>query len=349
MNREELNREYDALLAKLASPSITPDERANAARRLKELQTELARLQQEEVREKRRREAEAVLRNETDAELRILAEEELRKLDEEERAEDREATEGRPERNGGANAPAGERETAIVEIRPGTGGKEAALFAADLGRMYLRFAERRSWKMNVLDETSGELGGVKSLVLSIKGSGAYRLLRTEAGVHRVQRIPETEKSGRIHTSTATVAVLPKAAARDVQIPISELRIDTMRASGPGGQFVNRRESAVRILHIPTGTIVVSQTARNQKANREQAMEILLAKLAARKHAEEEAKTGAARNAQIGTGERSEKIRTYNFPQDRVTDHRIGKSWHHIQGILDGNLDNLIESVANASP
>lgn len=339
MKREGLNREYEALLAKLASPSITPDERASAARRLKELQIELARLQEEEVREKLRREAETVLRNETDADLRALAEEELKNLLQEEiSAATTSETSSKKT-----------KEAAILEIRAGTGGDEAALFAADLGRMYVRFAERHGFKLTVLDETSSDLGGLKSLVLGVEGPAAYQLLQNEAGVHRVQRIPETEKSGRIHTSTATVAVLPKAAARDMQIPASELRIDTMRASGPGGQFVNRRESAVRILHIPTGTIVVSQTARNQKANREQAMEILLAKLAARKHAEEEAKTGAARNAQIGTGERSEKIRTYNFPQDRVTDHRIGKSWHHIQSILDGNLDNLIESVASASP
>ena len=339
MKRDDLNAESETLLAKLASPSIPPDERANAARRLKELQTELVLLQQEEVREKRRREAEAVLADETDKELRALAEEELKNLSQE-------AT------SGGTNSAISSKtvkEAAILEIRPGTGGDEAALFAADLGRMYVRFAERHGFKLTVLDETSSDLGGLKSLVLAVAGPGAYQLLQREAGVHRVQRIPETEKSGRIHTSTATVAVLPKAAARDMQIPISELRIDTMRASGPGGQFVNRRESAVRILHIPTGIIVVSQTARNQKANRDQAMEILLTKLAARKHAEEKEKTGAARKAQIGTGERSEKIRTYNFPQDRVTDHRIGKSWHHIQNILDGNLDALIESVTtNAS-
>lgn len=221
----------------------------------------------------------------------------------------------------------------IIEIRAGAGGDEAALFAADLFRMYSRFAEKQGWRAKTLG----------SNILQISGKDVYDKLKQEAGVHRVQRIPKTEKRGRIHTSTASVAVLPQAEEKQVEIKPSDLRIDVYRASGPGGQYVNRRESAVRVTHIPTGIMTASQQERTQIANRETAMRILRSKLYARQLEKKIKKEGAARREQIGTGERSEKIRTYNFPQDRITDHRINKKWHNIESILDGNLKPIIKA------
>lgn len=230
----------------------------------------------------------------------------------------------------------------IIEIRAGTGGDEAALFAADLFRMYTRFAEKQGWKTKLLDASSTPLKGYKEIIFELSDSDVYSKLKQESGVHRVQRIPETEKSGRIHTSTATVAVLPQIKKEEIKINPKDLRIDTFRASGPGGQYVNRRESAVRITHIPTGITVASQQERTQAANKETAMKILRSKLYAKKIEEEEEQKGTMRRRQIGTGERSEKIRTYNFPQNRVTDHRIKKSWHNLEAILDGDLEPIIK-------
>lgn len=335
MNKNELQIEYDELTTKLSSGSLRGEELITASRRLKELQAELDRLTAKEKREARKQEAEKMLEAETDPELRLLAEEELHVIE----------TEEQKEKEGGGRTLT--KEAAIMEIRPGTGGEEASLFAAELARMYIRYAERKSWAVAVVDEIQSDLGGLKSLTLTITGKGAYTALKHEGGIHRVQRIPDTEKSGRIHTSAATVAVLPKVATKDFHVPASELRIDTMRASGPGGQFVNRRESAVRVLHIPTGIIVTSQNERTQNTNREQAMEVLLAKLADLKRQEEIAKTGATRKSQVGSGDRSEKIRTYNYPQDRVTDHRIGKSWYNLKTILDGDIDDIVETLQTA--
>lgn len=327
--REELKKEYDDLTQKLAEGEFldSQDELAEASKRLGELEKELETLEAHDARAKRRTEAETILADEdADPEFKKLAEEEIERIAQEEEKEAKAAQ---------------EKQALIMEIRPGTGGDEAALFAADLARMYLRFAENKGWKAVAVDESLTELGGLKSLTLSIEGPGAFSLLQHEAGVHRVQRVPETEKSGRIHTSTATVAVLQKIAPKAFRVPAKDLRVDTMRAGGPGGQLVNRRESAVRITHLPSGIMVTSQAARTQSANREQAMEILLAKLAEIHRKEEAAKKGDARKAQIGTGERSEKIRTYNFPQDRVTDHRVNKSWHNLSSILDGNIGDIV--------
>lgn len=230
----------------------------------------------------------------------------------------------------------------IIEIRAGAGGDEAALFAGDLLRMYSRFAEKQGWKSKVLDSSASSLKGFKEVVLQISGQNAYELLKQEGGVHRVQRIPETEKSGRIHTSTVSVAVLPQVEQQEIEIRPNDLRIDTYRASGPGGQYVNKTESAIRITHIPTGLVVASQNERSQGANRENAMNILRSRIYAFKAEQEIQKMGQQRNAQIGTADRSEKIRTYNFPQDRITDHRIKKEWHNIERILDGDLWPVIK-------
>jgi len=235
----------------------------------------------------------------------------------------------------------------IIEIRAGAGGDEAALFAADLYKMYVKFAEKQGWGVKTLDSSPSSLKGYKEIVFQISGANAYDLLKQEGGVHRVQRIPETEKSGRIHTSTASVAVLPQVEQKELKIKPGDLKIDTYRASGPGGQYVNKTESAIRITHLPTGFVVTSQNERSQGANRENAMSILRSRLYAFKMEQEAQKMGQQRNAQIGTADRSEKIRTYNFPQDRITDHRIKKEWHNIDRILDGDLWPIIKKFKKA--
>jgi peptide chain release factor 1 len=230
----------------------------------------------------------------------------------------------------------------ILEIRAGAGGQEAALFAADLHAMYRRFAERKGWKVSILDESRSDLGGYKEIISKIKGENAFRLLRFESGVHRVQRIPETEKSGRVHTSTVSVAVLPVARDIDIVIKPQDIKTEFTRASGPGGQNVNKVETAVRLTHLPSGIAVTCRESRSQQRNRERAMEILRSRLLDQKLRDEAEKTAIVRRRQIGMADRSEKIRTYNFPQDRLTDHRIKKSWHHLEAVMAGNLDSLIE-------
>jgi len=236
----------------------------------------------------------------------------------------------------------------IMEIRAGAGGGEAALFVGDLLRMYMRYAERRGWKSEVLSSSPTGIGGFKEAAIGIQGRGAYSRLKYESGVHRVQRVPATEASGRIHTSTATVAVLPEAEEVDVVIRPDELKIDTYRAGGAGGQNVNKVETAVRITHLPTGLVIACQDERSQHQNREKAMRIMRAHLLARAIEQQQAEMAQTRRRQIGSGERSEKIRTYNFPQDRVTDHRIGKTVHALATVMDGDLDDLIEALEAAS-
>jgi peptide chain release factor 1 len=234
----------------------------------------------------------------------------------------------------------------ILEIRAGAGGQEAALFAADLFDMYRRYAERHRWKTDVLSSSPSDLGGFKELALEVRGDRAYSRLKHEAGVHRVQRIPETESGGRIHTSTATVAVLPEAEDVEVDIRPDDVQVDVFRSSGPGGQSVNTTDSAVRVTHRPTGIVISVQEERSQLQNREKAMRYLRARLLRLEQERQQKEEAEARRAQVGTGERSEKIRTYNFPQSRVTDHRIGLSSHNLTGILrEGDLDEFIEGLA----
>ena len=281
----------------------------------------------------------ALLNETTDPDLRELAEEEYKSLRERKaQLEDELQVLMVPkDPNDGKDV--------FIEIRAGAGGDEAAIFAGDLARMYMRYAESHGMRVELVSENESDAGGYKEIVFGVKGDSPYRYFKHESGVHRVQRVPATEAQGRIHTSTATVAVLPEVDA-DVQIEIksTDLQIDTYKSSGAGGQYVNKTESAIRITHVPSGIIVASQQERSQTQNREKAMQMLRAMLYERQQREKEEAMGSLRRSQVGTGDRSEKIRTYNFPQDRVTDHRINESYGNIRGIMDGALDPIVNDL-----
>ncbi len=285
--------------------------------------------------------ARSLLEEANDAEMEALAREELERL-----AGNKERLENEIRR---ALLPPDRRDekSVIVEIRAGTGGDEAALFAADLFRMYTRYAERKGWKAEVLSHSESGIGGLKEIIFEVNGKGAYSRLKYESGVHRVQRVPLTEAQGRIHTSTATVAVLPEAEEVDVDINEEDLRIDIFHSSGHGGQNVQKVATAVRLTHIPTGIVVVCQDERSQWKNRVRAMAVLRARLLDYEQQRQAQEVSETRRSQVGSGERAEKIRTYNFPQDRVTDHRIALTLHNLQGILDGDLDPIIDTVSTS--
>jgi peptide chain release factor 1 len=241
-----------------------------------------------------------------------------------------------------------EKQSAIIEIRAGTGGDEAGLFAKDLYRMYSRYGQTKGWKERVLDSNSSSIGGYKEIIFELSGEKVFDEMQNEGGVHRVQRIPKTEKQGRVHTSTATVAVLLKPKKTEINISPADLEISTYKASGPGGQYVNKTESAVRILHKPSGLVVTCQSERNQLQNKETALTLLAARLLQKKEEADLSKLTAERREQIASAKRAEKIRTYNYPQNRITDHRIGKSWHNLETIVNGDLEPIVKAFKKSN-
>ncbi len=334
-----LEEKFEALERQLSRPEVIRD-----PSRFRRLAKERAELQPivEKFREYKKvlrqiEEAKEILK-EGDKELRELAEEELKTLNSRKASLEKELKilllpkDPNDSRN------------VILEIRAGAGGEEAALFVGDLFRMYSRYAEKKGWKVEILDSHPSSLGGFKEIILLIKGKGAYSRMKFESGVHRVQRIPVTETGGRIHTSTATVAVLPEADEIDIKIDPKELRIEAFGASGPGGQNVNRNYTAIRITHLPTGIVVSCQDEKSQHRNKEKALKILRARLYEMERKKQQENISRERRAQVGKGERSEKIRTYNFPQNRVSDHRINYTTHNLEAVLDGELDEIIDRL-----
>jgi len=340
---EKIKKEYNEITDKLSKAEIISD--LQKFKKLSKKQSALKEVVDKYENflkmEKSILENSKMIKNEDDEELIIMAKEENEKLsDHKNKLEDEIKLLLIPK------DPRDEKDI-IVEIRAGAGGDEAGLFAANLFRMYAKFAENQNWKIVILDSNKSSIGGFKEIIFEINGADVYSKMKYESGVHRVQRIPKTEKQGRVHTSTATVAVLPQAEETELKIKSEEIRIDIFRSSGPGGQSVNTTDSAVRITHIPTGITVSCQDEKSQLKNKDKALQILRSRLLALKEEEEAKKAKDARRSQIGTGDRSEKIRTYNFPQDRITDHRIKKSWHEIESILEGNLDSIINSLNQA--
>ena len=340
---EDLLKHYEELMLELNNPSVAEDQ--NRFRKLMKEQADLAPLVEAYTEYKKAKQdvedSLAMLEEESDEELRELAKEEL--------SEGKKKIEELEQKLKILLLPKdpNDEKNVIVEIRAGGGGEEAALFAWELYRMYVHYAESQRWKVELINVSESGIGGMKEVEFMITGHGAYSRLKYESGVHRVQRVPETESGGRIHTSTATVAIMPEAEEFDVVIDDKDIRIDVMRASGNGGQCVNTTDSAVRLTHIPTGIVIYSQTEKSQLQNKEKAFRLLRSKLYDMELERRQNEEAEARRSQIGTGDRSEKIRTYNFPQGRVTDHRIKLTLYKIESIMDGDLQELIDSLTAA--
>jgi len=340
LNLSQLKKRITEIELKLASP-LSEEERRSLIQEYKKLQPLVEKLEEKERLEKELQDVVNLMEEEKDRELLEYLEEEESKLKEKlanlELEIKRMLLPEDPD----------DQKNAVVEIRAGAGGEEAALFAGDLFRMYLKYAEKKKYKLSIVDAHPTDLGGFREVVFIVEGPYAYRNLKYESGVHRVQRIPITETGGRIHTSTASVVVLPEAEEFDVDIDMEDLKIETFRAGGPGGQYVNMTDSAVRITHIPTGIVVVCQDERSQHKNKAKALRILRTKLMDLERSKREQELREKRRSYIGTGDRSEKIRTYNFPQNRVTDHRIDFTIYRLEEILNGDLDILIEKLLEA--
>ena len=345
---EEIKKEYQDLLQKLSDPELFSNwkkakyfsQKKEVLEKIIDTEKELNKIENE-IQQHR-----SVITEGGDEKLISLAQKEMKQLKEKEKKLKKELKSliTKYEKPGLREEGSFTSKAVIVEIRAGTGGEEAALFSKDLFRMYSRYAKSQNWEEKILDSNPTELGGFKEIIFELKDSDVYPKIKYEAGVHRVQRVPETEKSGRIHTSTATVAILPKPQKTEIKIKNGDLKIETFRAPGPGGQYVNKRDTAVRITHLPTGLVVSSQNERSQAQNKENALAILEARILKKRQQTRAAKISKKRKAQIGWAERAEKIRTYNFPQNRVTDHRIGKSWHNLEEILDGKLEPVIKKL-----
>jgi len=337
---EDVKRKFSELENKLADPAVIADqvELIRISKEHADLKYTIGLISDWEKTAEAIRQNREILDNESDLELKIMAEEELPGLE-------KKAAELKSEvENELHPADPRDKKNIIMEIRGGTGGDESALFAADLYRMYAHYAERQGWKIEILDASQIGLGGFKEVIFAVKGKNVFSNLKFEAGTHRVQRVPETEKAGRIHTSAATVAVIAEAEEVDLKIEAKDLRIDTYCSSGPGGQSVNTTYSAIRIIHLPTGLVVTCQDQKSQHQNKEKALQILRSRLLDKMEQEKREKESAERKSQIGSGDRSEKIRTYNFPQDRVTDHRINLTLHSIRRFMEGEIDEIIAAL-----
>ena len=337
---EKVEKRFDELTQQMASPEVLAD-----PKQLQQLAKERAGIEDIvskyvdfKATSKTLEETQAMLSDGLDEEMKVMVKDEIKTLQEKKERLNDELKEALIPKD------PNDQKDVIMEIRAGTGGDEAAIFASDLFRMYSRYAQTKRWTIEIIDVSEGAGGGYKEIVYEVKGKGAFSKLKYERGVHRVQRVPVTESSGRIHTSTATVAVLPEADEVDVDINPDELRIDIFHSSGAGGQNVNKVATAVRITHVPTGTVVVCQDERSQLRNRQKAMLVLRSRLLDAQRRKQEEEIVEERRSQVGSGERAEKIRTYNYPQDRITDHRIGQNFHNLPGIMEGDLDDIVEAL-----